>query len=235
MRRVASQAQAAPSLVGDRTGDPGRVADVTPPRSVAYSARSLPSLPRCPMPDPTAPALSPRDAIRPLLRTRQVREFTDEALTDAELEAIADAGRWSGSSENEQPWRFIVIRDVRPCAPSMTSGCRRPARSGRRPRPWRSSCPRSASDSYPTRTTRVGRPSGCCRREHARARRRDRLDPLRRARTARRLLGLPDDRIVRTVLSLGHPTEAALRPKSKPEEARRPRQEAVFEERWPTE
>ena len=61
---------------------------------------------------PDAVTSSPRDTIRPLLRTRQVREFTDEPLTDAELEAIADAGRWSGSSGNEQPWRFIVIRDV---------------------------------------------------------------------------------------------------------------------------
>jgi hypothetical protein len=36
------------------------------------------------------------------------------------------------------------------------------------------------------------------------------------------------------VLSLGHPTEAAKLPKSKPGEPRRPREEAIIPERWPT-
>src|SRR5439155_18479624 len=41
-----------------------------------------------------------------------MREFTDEALTDEEVEAITEVARWSGSSRNEQPWRFIVIRST---------------------------------------------------------------------------------------------------------------------------
>jgi hypothetical protein len=49
----------------------------------------------------------------------------------------------------------------------------------------------------------------------------------------REILGLPDDRIVRTIMSLGHPSEAARRPKAAPGQARRPRAEIVFEERWP--
>ena len=48
------------------------------------------------------------------------------------------------------------------------------------------------------------------------------------------LLGLPADRYVRTIVALGHPTEAALAPKAAPGEARLPRDETVFEERWPT-
>ena len=47
------------------------------------------------------------------------------------------------------------------------------------------------------------------------------------------LLGLPDDRFIRTIVSLGHPTEAARRPKTAPGEARLPRSETVFYERWP--
>ena len=54
---------------------------------------------------------SPHDLVRPLLRTRQVRAFTAKPPTDEQLEAITDVARWSGSSTNEQPWRFIVIRD----------------------------------------------------------------------------------------------------------------------------
>ena len=52
-----------------------------------------------------------RDVVRPLRRARQVREFTDQPLTDEELEAITDVARWTGSSRNTQPWRFLVIRD----------------------------------------------------------------------------------------------------------------------------
>ena len=48
------------------------------------------------------------------------------------------------------------------------------------------------------------------------------------------LLGLPEDRTVRTIVALGHPSEAARRPKSAPGQARLPREEVVFEERWPS-
>ena len=52
------------------------------------------------------------ERVRPLLRTRQVREFTSAPPTDAELEALTEVARWSGSSGNSQPWRFIVVRDA---------------------------------------------------------------------------------------------------------------------------
>ena len=48
------------------------------------------------------------------------------------------------------------------------------------------------------------------------------------------VLGLPDDRFVRTIVAVGHPSAAARRPKSAPGEARLPRSETVFEDRWPT-
>ncbi len=54
---------------------------------------------------------SPDQILRPLRRVRQVRQFTEVPLTDEQLHAIADVARWSGSSQNKQPWRFIVIRD----------------------------------------------------------------------------------------------------------------------------
>ena len=54
---------------------------------------------------------TPADRVRPLVRVRQFREFTTEGLGPGDLEAITDAGRWSGSSRNSQPWRFIVITE----------------------------------------------------------------------------------------------------------------------------
>jgi hypothetical protein len=45
-------------------------------------------------------------------------------------------------------------------------------------------------------------------------------------------LGLPDDRQVRTLVAIGHPTAAARRPKSAPGTARLPRRETVFRGGW---
>jgi nitroreductase len=47
-----------------------------------------------------------------LIRTmRAVRTFTNEPLADADLEAILEAGRRAQSSNNTQPWTFIVVRE----------------------------------------------------------------------------------------------------------------------------
>jgi nitroreductase len=54
----------------------------------------------------------PMEVIKPLLRTRQFREFTDEPVTESDIQALINVARWSGSAGNSQPWRFIVVRDV---------------------------------------------------------------------------------------------------------------------------
>ena len=48
-----------------------------------------------------------------------------------------------------------------------------------------------------------------------------------------KILHLPPDRMVRTIVQLGHPTIGARAPKSAPGTARLPRDEVVFQERWP--
>ena len=53
----------------------------------------------------------PADILRPLRRTRQVREFEPMPLAAAVLDALIDVARWTGSSKNTQPWRFIVITE----------------------------------------------------------------------------------------------------------------------------
>ena len=47
------------------------------------------------------------------------------------------------------------------------------------------------------------------------------------------LLGLPANRSVRTIVAIGHPTEEALAPKSRPGKARLPREQVVYDEAWP--
>ena len=53
-----------------------------------------------------------RDTVlRALRRTRQIRRFTEEPVSEADIQAILEVCRWTGSSMNTQPWHFIVIRD----------------------------------------------------------------------------------------------------------------------------
>ncbi|HET9660803.1 MAG TPA: nitroreductase family protein [Thermomicrobiales bacterium] len=42
---------------------------------------------------------------------RQTREFTLEAVSDADIQALLETMRWTGSSSNSQPWQFVVVRD----------------------------------------------------------------------------------------------------------------------------
>ncbi len=51
------------------------------------------------------------DALAVIRHVRQVRAYTDEPVDPAALDEILEVARWSGSSANTQPWRFIVIDD----------------------------------------------------------------------------------------------------------------------------
>ncbi len=177
-------------------------------------------------------AASPHEILRPLRRARQVREFTEQPLTDAELDAITNVGRWTGSSRNTQPWRFVVIRDV--------DAIRRLEAAG---------LPQTRSLKTAMAVVAIVLPDDDERRvSHAyddgRAAERMliaagmlglaagiawvRPDVLPHV---REILDLPEDRMVRTLMALGHPTSEARLPKSAPGEARLPRNEIVFDER----
>lgn len=42
---------------------------------------------------------------------RQTREFTSEPVSDADVRAVLEVMRATGSAGNKQPWHFIVVRD----------------------------------------------------------------------------------------------------------------------------
>uniref|UniRef100_UPI004055FA45 nitroreductase family protein n=1 Tax=Candidatus Electronema sp. TaxID=2698783 RepID=UPI004055FA45 len=47
-----------------------------------------------------------------LIKTRRsIREFTDESVERSLIEQIICAGIWAPSGLNNQPWRFVIIRD----------------------------------------------------------------------------------------------------------------------------
>ena len=145
-----------------------------------------------------------------------------------------DVARWSGSSRNEQPWRFITIRDVATIRAIADAGMPQTRSLHTAVAALAIVLPsdpeRVIGDAYDdgraaervlVAASMLGLGAGITwvRRDVMAA--------------IRPLLGLPDDRMVRTIISLGHPTEAALRPKSPPGQARLPRGEVVFSERWP--
>ena len=56
--------------------------------------------------------LEPRpDVYEAVKGLRVVRHFEDRQLTDEHLDAILEAGRWTGSSKNRQSWAIVVVQD----------------------------------------------------------------------------------------------------------------------------
>ncbi len=173
------------------------------------------------------------ERVRLLLRTRQVREFTDEPLRDAELEALTDVARWSGSSRNNQPWRFVVIRDrvvierIHEAGAPQTRSLRTAQQAiaivlGGDPADVENAFDEGRA------AERVLIAAGLLDLAAGVSWVRPSVWPV-----VGELLGLPPDRFVRTMIALGHPSEDARRSKSAPGDARLPATETVFEERWP--
>lgn len=173
------------------------------------------------------------EVIRPLLRVRQVREFTEEPVQPEALDAIVDAGRWSGSSGNSQPWRFVVIRE-----PDVLR------RMGDAGLPSTRSLSTAAAaiaivlpDEKGAAVSNAFDEGRAAERMLIAASLLDLGAGIAWFRADARalvgdLLGLPNGRFARTVVAIGHPTAVASRPKSARGEARLPRSEAVFSERW---
>ena len=175
----------------------------------------------------------PAEVVRPLLRVRQVREFTDEPIAPEVLDALADAARWSGSATNSQPWRFVIIRSVETlraigAAGLPSTGSLRTATAAIAivlPEAKGKGIANAfdegrAAERVLVCASLLGIGAGIAWvRDEARPR-------------VAALLKLPDDRFCRTVVAVGHPTDTARRPKARKGEARLPREETVFHETW---
>ena len=179
----------------------------------------------------SAPA--PLERLRPFIRTRQIREFTEVPPTEAELEALSEVARWSGSSRNSQPWRFIVIHDREVLGRIHAAGL--PQTRSLRTAPAAIAIVLSGeaddiehaydegrvAERLLVAATSLGLGAGIAWI----------FPPVRPV--VADALGLPADHFVRTIVVIGHPSEAAQRPKSAPGSARLPASETVFQERWP--
>lgn len=77
------------------------------------------------------------------IRLRAVRSYADRPVTPEHTQEILEAGRWTGSSTNSQPWDLVVVID--------TDNRSRLAEAGRFTGPLRAA---------PLVVTLVGRPRG---------------------------------------------------------------------------
>ncbi|MGZ4381026.1 MAG: nitroreductase family protein [Gaiellaceae bacterium] len=161
---------------------------------------------------------------------RDVRAFTEQPIDNGDLDRILEAGRRSPSSRNTQPWDFVVVTDreqltelakvwqgaghVAGSAATVALVAPNVEDEGKRGTVYFDLG--QAVMSMMLAAADLGIGSG-----HSAVGDQD---------LARRILGLPDDRVCAHFVPLGYPAERPLVPLSRPD--RRPFDEVVHRGRW---
>ena len=55
--------------------------------------------------------INPEEFLAFLKERRSIRIYLDKLISNDEVEMILEAGRWSPSASNKQPWEFLVIKN----------------------------------------------------------------------------------------------------------------------------
>lgn len=161
---------------------------------------------------------------------RNVREFADQVIPDADLDHVLEAGRIAPSSQNNQPWDFIVVTDR-----EMLRELSRVWRGGGHIATAAAAIALVIPDE-----------------DESRARERNRFDigqatmqmmiaaadrgigsghsAIGDQDVARSVLGVPEDKLVAFVMDLGYPADRPLRPGTRLK--RRPFDEVVHRNGW---
>jgi nitroreductase len=175
-------------------------------------------------------AESRSDRIEFLRGLRAIREYTPEAIPRDALADVLEVARWSGSGSNRQPWELIVVRDREALrALSEVEGY-----AGHLAEAAVGIVLVMAGDSPQIETFDEGRLS-------------ERIMLAAAAHgvgssigwfvgsgqdAVKRLLGIPEGRLVRTAISMGYADEEARAARPRRKEARKPLREIVYEERY---
>ena len=167
------------------------------------------------------------DAIR---SRRNVRDYTDTPIADADLDRILEAGRRAPSSRNWQPWDFVLVTDRRQLSDlarvwrharhvarsAATVALVAPRRTEAPERDWLQYDLGQATISMMLAAADLGIGSG-----HA---------SVADQELARKVLGLPSDRFCAYLIAFGYPADRPLRPIARPD--RRPFDDVVHRGRW---
>ena len=174
------------------------------------------------------------EAIEFLRRLRTVRRFTDQPVPQAVLDDLLTVARWSGSANNRQPWVFIVVRD------RDTLG---------RLSELEGYVSHLAGAALAIVLVMDGNPDQVAQETFDEGVLSQRLQLAAQAQglgsaigwfhdegrqTAKDLLGIPSERLVRTALSFGYEDVGAEDARFHPPQARKPLAEIVHNERFGT-
>lgn len=161
---------------------------------------------------------------------RNVRSFTDRAVPGEHLEQILEAGRRAPSSQNWQPWDFVLVTDREQLTEltKVWQGARHVAGSAatialvaREPRDEREERRLQYDLGQATMAMMIVAADLGIGSGHSAVGDQDK---------AREILGLPGDRVCAYMIALGYPADRPLRPVKRPD--RRPYDEVVHIGRW---
>jgi nitroreductase len=161
---------------------------------------------------------------------RDVREFEDREVSDADLDRILEAGRRAPSSRNWQPWDFVIVTDRRQLQELSTV--------------WRGGghvARAAAAIALVLPETHDAREREIAHYDIGQATMAMLItaadlgigtghSAVADQAKARRVLGLPEDRYAAYLIDLGYPAGRPLRPIRRPN--RRPFDEVVHRGRW---
>lgn len=180
----------------------------------------------------TTHAENSRQLITFLLGLRAIRQFRPDPIPEEVIDGILEVVRWSGSASNRQPWNLIIVRN-REALQKLAS--------------FEGFAHHLAGASAGIVLV-MGGDSALAEQEiydEGRLSERIMLAALaygvgssigwlkgKGSDDAKALLGIPSQRRVRTVISLGYPDEEAIRARPKRKDARKPLSEIVRHERY---
>jgi nitroreductase len=175
---------------------------------------------------------NPQQFIQLLRRLRAVRQFRPEAIPQEVIDVLLDVARWSGTASNRQHWEIVVVQKKETLL--ALAKCEGYAHH-------------LAGAAMGIVLVMAGEPALVEQETYDEGRLSERLMLAAEAygvgscigwlrgqgRTdAKALLGIPQERLVRTTISFGYPDEEARRARPKNTSARKPVSESVHFERY---
>jgi nitroreductase len=165
---------------------------------------------------------------------RTVRRFTDQPVPHAVLDDLLTVARWSGSANNRQPWVFVVVRDRETLRRlSELEGYVRHLAGA-------ALAIVLVMDGHPDQVEQETFDEGVLSQRLQLAAAAQGLGSAigwfhgEGRQTAKEILDIPPERLVRTALSVGYEDAGAADARSHPPQARKPLAEIVRYERFGT-
>jgi len=174
----------------------------------------------------------PDDPINFLKSLRTVRVFSGEPVSQEALNDILEVARWSGSARNRQPWKFLVVRDRGTLERlAVLEGYAQ----------------HLAGAAVAIVLVMAGNPAKFEQETFDEGRLAERISLAAASHglgaavgwfagegrgAVKRILRIPDERLVRTTLSLGHPAQNPPHGKSTLLQGRKPLSDLVYEEHY---